>query len=190
MTTPTATALFPAFKEWTVIVEALGHGGQIAILRKGGIAEGRQGFQIKHERFWLFPTQYHQQLDKTKPGAAIYAGKLQPDVKTISLQYFAEIADVRYLETEAQLAAIDDQHLWKSEIITERFHYGGETGLHLIIVRMHKLAEPVVLQPDASYDGCKSWIDVPVDFTASATQPVLGDAEFEAKRAALLAKLA
>lgn len=188
--TTTTTALFPAFKEWTVIVEALGHGGQIAILRKGGIAEGRQGFQIKHDRFWLFPTQYHQQLDKTKAAAAAYAGKLQPEIKAISLQYFAEITDVRYLETEAQLTAVDDQHLWKNEIITERFNYGGETGLHLIVVRIHALPEPVVLQPDASYDGCKSWIEVPVDFTSKPTQPVLGDAEFQKRRSALLAKLA
>ena len=31
-----------AFKEWAVIVEALGQGEQIVILRKGGIAEGRR----------------------------------------------------------------------------------------------------------------------------------------------------
>lgn len=185
----TTTILAPAFKEWAVIVEALGQGAQIAILRKGGIAEGRQGFQIKHNRFWLFPTQYHQQLDKTKPAATAYAGALQAGVKTIPLQYFADITDVRYLETEAQLAAIETEHLWKPEIITERFNYGGETGLHLIVVRLHKLAQPIVLQPDASYDGCKSWIDVPVDFAANPSQPVLTDAAFNQQREALLAKL-
>lgn len=187
--TTTTTTLAPAFKEWAVIVAALGQGAQIAILRKGGIAEGRQGFQIKHNRFWLFPTQYHQQLDKTKPAASQYASALKAGVKTIDLDFFADITDVRYLETEAQLAAIDGAHLWKDEIITERFHYGGETGLHLIIVRMHKLAQTVTLQPDPAYDGCKSWIEVPVDFAANASRPVLDDAEFERQRAALLARL-
>ena len=57
----------PAFKEWEAIVEALGHGAQIVILRKGGIAEGRAGFQARHPKFWLFPTGYHQQWEKTKP---------------------------------------------------------------------------------------------------------------------------
>ncbi|MEJ0000170.1 MAG: DUF1802 family protein [Verrucomicrobiota bacterium] len=45
----------PAFKEWEAIVEALGHGAQIVILRKGGIAEGRQGFQARHPRFCSSP---------------------------------------------------------------------------------------------------------------------------------------
>ena len=36
--------MFPAFKEWHVVVEALAAGEQILLLRKGGIAEGRGGF--------------------------------------------------------------------------------------------------------------------------------------------------
>ncbi len=34
-----------AFKEWTVVVDALGRGDQIIILRKGGLSEGRDGFR-------------------------------------------------------------------------------------------------------------------------------------------------
>src|SRR5687768_11757609 len=37
-----------AFKEWAIIVDALARGDQILILRKGGISEGREGFQIDH----------------------------------------------------------------------------------------------------------------------------------------------
>ena len=69
---------FPAFKEWEGIVEALGHGAQILILRKGGIAEGRAGFQVKHPKFWLFPTGYHQQWEKTKPGLRLFASRPHP----------------------------------------------------------------------------------------------------------------
>ena len=68
----TATpSLFPAFKEWLVIVDALAAGEQSLLLRKGGIAEGRGGFDPElAERFWLFPTQFHAQREKTKPGLA------------------------------------------------------------------------------------------------------------------------
>ncbi|SVB17570.1 uncharacterized protein METZ01_LOCUS170424, partial [marine metagenome] len=38
-----------AFKEWGVVVEALGRGEQIVILRKGGIAEGDSGFRAEHD---------------------------------------------------------------------------------------------------------------------------------------------
>lgn len=181
--------LFPAFKEWAVIVEALGSGAQIIILRKGGIAEGREGFQIKHKRFWLFPTQYHQQLTKTNLAAEAYADSLKAGAQTIDLHYFADITDVRYLETEEQLAAIDELHLWKKEVVTERFHYGSESGLHLIVVRLHQLAEVVSLPLNPAYEGCKSWVEVPVDFEANPSQPVLTDAAFNEQRTALLDRL-
>jgi hypothetical protein len=54
------------FKEWALVCEALGNGTQSIILRKGGIAEGRDGFRFKHDEFLLFPTLYHEQLAKTK----------------------------------------------------------------------------------------------------------------------------
>ena len=44
-----------AFKEWAVVCEALGDGRQSIILRKGGIAEGREGFAFAHGEFFLFP---------------------------------------------------------------------------------------------------------------------------------------
>ena len=49
-----------AFKEWAVVVDALGRGEQVIILRKGGIREQRGEFHADHHEFWLFPTQYHE----------------------------------------------------------------------------------------------------------------------------------
>jgi hypothetical protein len=49
-----------AFKEWAVVVEALGEGEQILILRKGGISEQRGQFEVQHREFWLYPTQFHE----------------------------------------------------------------------------------------------------------------------------------
>ena len=47
------------FKEWAVVCEAMGRGRQSIILRKGGIAEGREGFSFKYPEFFLFPTWFH-----------------------------------------------------------------------------------------------------------------------------------
>ena len=38
------------FKEWAVVCEATGRGRQCIILRKGGIAEGREGFLFKDRK--------------------------------------------------------------------------------------------------------------------------------------------
>ena len=58
-----------AFKEWEIVVDALGRGEQILLLRKGGIHEPRGGFQVEHQRFFLFPTRYHQQRECVIPAA-------------------------------------------------------------------------------------------------------------------------
>jgi CDP-diacylglycerol--glycerol-3-phosphate 3-phosphatidyltransferase len=189
----TAAVTTPAFKEWEGIVEALGHGAQIVILRKGGIAEGRAGFEAKHPKFWLFPTGYHQQWEKTKPDlqrfvtpATATAGK----GKEVALHYFAEVTDAIYLSSWESVARLDDAHLWSEELIRERFDYddrpGMEAGLHLLIVRVSKINLPHRLAPSEEYDGCKSWIEVPADWEHDIPAHVVRSEEFATRRSRIL----
>jgi hypothetical protein len=60
-----------AFKEWAVVVDALGRGEQILILRKGGLAEGPGGFQVEQREFLLLPTRFHQQRERVLPAAQL-----------------------------------------------------------------------------------------------------------------------
>jgi hypothetical protein len=188
---------FPAFKEWHVIVEALGAGEQILILRKGGIAEGRGGFQIGASRFWLFPTRFHQQLEKTKPAAARFAAlpALSSDAPAVlpagssphhlELRYFADIAHTAFLTDWAAVTRLDPHHLWTEATIRERFDWSKPAGVHALVVRVHKLATPVSLPLTPDMGGCKSWIDLPCAFDAQPSAPVLSDAAFAARRSAL-----
>jgi CDP-diacylglycerol--glycerol-3-phosphate 3-phosphatidyltransferase len=192
--TPAATSITtPAFKEWEGIVEALGHGAQIIILRKGGIAEGRTGFEAKHPKFWLFPTGYHQQWEKTKPELQRFvtpATAVAAKGKEVTLQYFAEVTDAVYLNTWESVARLADSHLWSEELIRERFDYadrpGMEPGLHLLIVRVSKINLPHRLAPSEDYDGCKSWIDVPVDWEQDIAAHVVRTEEFATRRSRIL----
>jgi len=189
--------VMPAFKEWEAIVEALGQGAQIVILRKGGIAEGRTGFQAKHPKFWLFPTAYHQQWEKTKPDLRRY---LTPSTassekdKEITLHYFAEVTDAIYLSSWEQVARLDDAHFWSEEILRERFDYkerpGMEAGLHLLIVRVSRINLPHKLAPSTEYEGCKSWIEVPVDWEHDIAAHVVRTEEFATRRSRILAAVA
>ena len=159
-----ATSKLPAFKEWEGIVEALGQGAQILILRKGGIAEGRAGFKPKHPRFWLFPTGFHQQWEKTKPELRRFFTPAASQTRDIALHYFVEVTDAVYLSSWEQVARLDEMHFWGEEILRERFEYqdrpGMEAGLHLLILRVSRVNLPHKLAPSPEYDGCKSWIDV------------------------------
>src|SRR5207247_10512078 len=67
-----------AFKEWAIVVDALGRGEQIVILRKGGINEGPGGFQVEHQHFLIFPTIYHQKRENVVPSVQARLDNIVP----------------------------------------------------------------------------------------------------------------
>jgi hypothetical protein len=189
---PAKPVTTPAFKEWESIVEALGQGAQIVILRKGGIAEGRAGFDTKHPKFWLFPTRFHQQWEKTKPELRALVSPSVPEKDgAIPLHFIAEVTDTVYLSSWEQVSRLDGTHYWREEILRERFEYkdrpGMEEGLHLLIVRISRINLPHQLAPSPAYDGCKSWIQVPVDWEHDIATHVVRTEEFQTRRSRILA---
>ena len=74
------------FKEWALVCEALGRGEQTIMLRKGGIAEGRDGFSFRHREFFLFPTFFHEQVAKVRGGPADLP---QATAGEIEIRFFA-----------------------------------------------------------------------------------------------------
>jgi len=189
-----AASTTPAFKEWGGIVEALGQGAQIIILRKGGIAEGRAGFTARHPKFWLFPTRFHQEAERTKPALRRFFTAPSAGAKDFTLQYIAEVTDAVYLDAWEQVARLDDAHFWSEEILRERFGYadrpGMEAGLHLLVVRVSRINLPHRLAPAPDYEGCKSWIDVPLDWNLDIAAPVVRAEEFATRRSRVLAAVA
>jgi len=184
-----APETFPAFKEWSVIVEALGHGGQMIILRKGGIAEGKEGFMPKHKRFWLFPTKYHEQMAKTKPTAEKFVLADNGNEKEVQLRYYAEVSDARFVDSWDKIKKLDEAHLWQEAVVRERFDYDKPPGVHLLLVRVYRLTLPLWVKLKPEYDGCKSWIELPSDFADEPAVPVFSNEEFATRRSQLLAKL-
>src|SRR3954452_21013194 len=115
-----------AFKEWAVVADAIGRGDQIIILRKGGISEGRSGFQIEHNRFFLFPTLFHQQRESVQPGAQLRYDTLAPKLSpsSVRLETFVEVVDWKFLDSLEAALRLRGQHVWREEVIRERFDWG------------------------------------------------------------------
>lgn len=176
------TASFPAFKEWHAIVEALGSGEQILILRKGGIAEGRGGFDAARAgRFWLFPTQFHAQTEKTKPAAArFFATSPASSEENVTLRYFADITYHTFLADWSVISALDPYHFWTEAAVREKFDWAQPPGLHAFIVRVHRLNTPITLALTADMGGCKSWIELPTAFPSETSRPAIDDSRFKA----------
>ena len=171
------------FKEWAIVVDALGRGDQTLILRKGGIAEGRAGFRFQHDAFFLFPTLFHEQIAKTTLPHDTPIPTHEPG--TIRIQYFARAewtAEIADWETAKKLAPF---HIWKESVIDERFRYDEKQGLSLAFVRVFRLA-PAWTFPDApKYGGCRSWVTLPDAPEGIAPQLVLDDAMHAERESAL-----
>ena len=171
-----------AFKEWAVIVEALGQGEQIVILRKGGIAEGRGGFRAEHERFWLFPTRFHQQAEGVVPDAAARFGSMTfPPEDVLRIQFAAEVVEARRLESLAAAERLAGQHIWRDDVIAERFDWGRDQGIYAMAVRVRQLAAPMDLPMLEEYGGCKSWIELEPSMDIDRGQSGVGGCDFRAE---------
>ncbi|MDD5200294.1 MAG: DUF1802 family protein [Terrimicrobiaceae bacterium] len=169
-----------AFKEWALVCEALGSGRQSLILRKGGIAEGRAGFAFQHEEFFLFPTWFHEQLERTT---------LPPDTpvpqalnEEIEIAYAATVEWTRLVTDLAVVGRLRDLHVWRDSIVEERFHYDATPGIHVAFVRVFRLDPPQRLRMEKKFGGCRSWVEMPA-FDGSALVSVISDEEHARRRA-------
>jgi hypothetical protein len=172
-----------AFKEWAVVVDALGRGEQIIILRKGGISEGSSGFQIEHNRFFLFPTLFHQQRESVRPGAQIRYDALAPQMSKdfVHIEFFVEVVDWKFVESCEAALRLRGQHVWREEVIRNRFDWGKSKSIYAMAVRVFRLPLPLKISMRADYGGCKSWVDLDATIETKGAQPVVTDREFNAK---------
>ena len=177
-----------AFKEWSLICNALQSGRQSLILRKGGIAEGRKGFRFEHDSFYLFPTQFHEQQDSVSEEID---GPIFPDEGTIRIHLVAQMDFAREVSDWETVEALQPYHVWKEDVIRERFEYNETPGLSLAFVRIFKLPEPWEFPDHRSYGGCRSWVELPVPPESHVQLlPVIDEAEHEARKAKLTELLA
>jgi hypothetical protein len=176
------------FKEWALVCEALGSGAQSVILRKGGIAEGRAGFRFAHEDFLLFPTLFHEQVQRLTLPENTPVPTARPDAQwEITLRARVEwTREVTDWETARALAPF---HSWREELLAERFNYSEKTGINLAWVRIERLSEPFVFPDSRAYGGCRSWITLPELPTHITSTPVLDEETHRAREQALLTAL-
>jgi hypothetical protein len=174
-----------AFKEWAVIVDALGRGEQIIILRKGGLREGRGGFKVEQSEFLLFPTLFHQQRQSVLPAAQRRFDEIAPSLAkdVLRIEYFARVSAWQRLESLEAAQALRGQHVWRDEVIAERFEWGRSKEIHALAVRVFRLPELVELPMLAEYGGCKSWVELTKDIEIEGGKAVLDDQSFEERLA-------
>jgi hypothetical protein len=144
------------FKEWSLVCDALGRGTQSLILRKGGIAEGREGFSFRHREFFLFPTFFHEQIAKVR----IAAADIPAPGSTIAIRWYARVERALRINSLAIAEGLAPLHILSAEVVRERFGYKGD-GLNVAFVRVFEISPVWILQNEKRFSGCRSWIDLP-----------------------------
>jgi hypothetical protein len=175
-----------AFKEWAIVVDALGRGEQILILRKGGIHEGRGGFRVEHPTFLLFPTLFHQQRESVIAPAQERFDTIAPHLPPtdrLRIECVAEVAAWQRIGSAAAAERLRGQHIWRDEVIAARFDWGKTRDIFALAVRVRRLPRRVELPMRPDYGGCKSWVELETGVDTAGASPVLDDAAFGRKLA-------
>lgn len=177
---PAATRPSFGFKEWAIVCDALGQGRQSVILRKGGIAEGRDGFRFKHEAFFLFPTQYHQQSERVRPDAMLGVSRApEPPEGLVDIRYFFALEWAFWIDDWATIERLEPFHVWRADVVRERFEYDGQRGLQCAFGRVYRLEPAWAFADRPAYGGCRSWVTLPEFLLENPPVPVLGAAPHE-----------
>lgn len=179
-----------SLKEWAVAVKALGEGQQIITIRKGGLYEETREFRLENNQFYLYPTYEHQKQEMVKPEFHHLLEETRsgwaPEKQTVEISYFAEVTDDVELMDEERLRALSPYHIWTDNFADVRLHWKKQKPLHILFVRVYRLEQPVEIQIEEAYKGCKSWHDLLEAIPGQPFEPVLSDAEFDQKKGDIL----
>jgi hypothetical protein len=171
-----------AFKEWALVCEALGGGLQSLIVRKGGIAEGRDGFSFREKEFFLFPTWFHEQISRTRLPESTPLPE-EPG-EELEIRYAATIEWCGMVDDWEKVRALESLHVLAEAVVEERFKYEEAPGVHIAFVRVFRLDPPHRLKNEKIYGGCRSWVDLP-EPGECAMVSVISDEEHSRRRAVL-----
>lgn len=158
-----------ALKEWSNVVAALGRGEQIVLIRKGGIAD--PSFGVEAERFYLYPTYFHQGEAEARPG--------------VTITHWCEVVRTWSVRDEESLAKIAAEVVLPYDTLEARYRFRPDQALYVIAVRTYALARPAEVRFRDEYGGCKSWVSVDEEIPIDGSTPVLQEVELQARIDAL-----
>jgi hypothetical protein len=184
-------------KEWAIVCKALEEGRQVILLRKGGIMEYKNGFEVKHSNFFLYPTYEHQSKESLQPD---YADKLDnvlqntPRDNRNRISSCATATQVMQITDEGVLERLEKYHIWNDRYVNIRMRYNPKKPMNVVVLRVYKMNNPIEVEIEPELTGCRSWVPIrlhntnneahqksqsAVDIIDTDFQPVFNDSEFK-----------
>lgn len=171
---------FSALKEWDTQSSLLTQGNLSLLIRKGGIMETHDGFEVEHRSFLLYPTFLHQNPAELQPQ---YQSLLRDDPQpgVIGFPALAEVVAVHKVESLDRALRLEPLQALTGAAIERRFHYRNRPWVHALLLRVRPLLEPLALPESAGMLGCVSWVPLE-DMTVRAGESVVPEDVLEARR--------
>lgn len=170
-----------ALKEWDVVCEALGSGRQIIVIRKGGIAEGKDGLRFEHEEFALLPTFFHQQSERVVPEADFAARQAgtEGERESVEIRHAATLVWHKVVTDRAILSKLQAFHILAPAEVESRFEQKPAPGVQIALLRVYRLDPPQSVAWRKSFGGCRSWAEIEEDLLETCSRvSVLSDERF------------
>ncbi len=151
-----------ALKEWSSVIEALGDGRQVILIRKGGIADPK--FGVEADRFYLFPTYFH-------------TGGAAPDA--VAITHWCEAVRTWRVHELERLYRLEPLTIMTRADLDERYRFRPDQAVHVIAVRTWQLPQPVTIAMKPEYAGCRSWVSIDEEVDVDGSRVVLAEKELD-----------
>ena len=160
----TSAGTLTLLREWQDVCASIAADGHQLLIRKGGIAEGRAGFEVKQNFFGLLPTLFHQ-VKNGDPEA-----ETPEPPRIVSL--ICQLVDAFAIPSATDLSSLAGLHAYTADQLAARQTYKPERPLNLLIVRPFRLKAPIDFAAAAIKQSCRSWIDMPLSQPMGGIEPV------------------
>jgi hypothetical protein len=154
-----------SLKEWSSVIDALGRGDQVILIRKGGIADA--DFGVEAQQFYLYPTYFHQGENEHRP--------------SVDITHWCEVERTWRIRDSDVLHRLEPHVAMPADTLEARYRFRPDQALHIIGVRTWRLAKPVEVKFNDVYAGCRSWLSVDDEIDVAGSTPVLGVDELKAR---------
>jgi hypothetical protein len=165
-----------ALKEWAVLVDAMARGEFCAMIRKGGVREQRAGFSVRHDRFVMYPTFFHEKSEELVPSVRVALAESharRPPEGTIELAHVGQVRAVWRVTDLETLRGIEGEHGLEWKAVESRFHYRNNPVVHVVALQLQSLPQPITVPEARRYLGCVSWVELDAEIEVSAARPIV-----------------
>jgi hypothetical protein len=174
-----------ALKEWDAQCQLLTAGDVSVLVRKGGIEEKQGDFHVEHRSFLLYPTFLHQNPVELRPA---FQDRLRtdPDPGQVHVPALADVVALHRVEDGERVPGLETVQALTAAALQRRYAYRDKPWVHVLVLRVRPLLEPLALPETPAMLGCVSWVPLG-ELDVRAGEPVVGDTELAARISAVSA---